>query len=69
MKANWDTVSAGLDQLFFTPLMEDETPEERADVIEAFISFNGWTWDDILSEMEKESTWLTNANTTPKPVS
>jgi hypothetical protein len=55
MKSVWETISIGLDQLWFTPLSDCETIQDRADAIETFLSSNGWTWDDVLKEIGKES--------------
>lgn len=54
MKAERATITSGLDQLFFSPLIEDESLQDRANTIESFLSLNGWTWDDILSD-EKDN--------------
>jgi len=54
MKASWATISLGLDQLWFTPFAEDETPQDRADATENFLKANGWTWDEVLNEISKE---------------
>lgn len=55
MKSSWQTISAGLDQLFFSPLIEDETLEDRAAVIDLFLITNGWNWDTVMAEMVKEN--------------
>ena len=55
MKANWETVSVGLDQLFFNPFTDCETPQDRADAIETFLKANGWTWDEVLNEISKDT--------------
>lgn len=54
MRADYPSIVSGLDQLFFSPLVEDETPQERSDCIEVFLKFNGWTWDEYLEELSKE---------------
>lgn len=54
MKATWETISSGLDQLWFTPFVEDETPQDRADATENFLKSNGWTWDEVLNEISKD---------------
>ncbi len=54
MKASWETVSSGLDQLWFTPFGDCETPQDRADAIDTFLNANGWTWDEVLNEISKE---------------
>lgn len=57
MKPNWETISTGLDQLFFiTPLLEDETIQDRADTIDLYLQANGWTWDEVIAETAKEPT-------------
>lgn len=48
MKAERATITSGLDQLFFSPLIEDESLQDRANAIESFLNQNGWTWDDYL---------------------
>ena len=54
MQASYQTISLGLDQVFFRPLIEDETAQDRRDAIETFLSANGWTWDQVLEQMTKE---------------
>lgn len=54
-KVSWETISSGLDQLWFGPFLEDETVDSRAETIETFLQSNGWDWDMVLSEMGKES--------------
>lgn len=54
MKASWGIISVGLDQLFFSPLLEDETAESRDETIVKFLTANGWTWDDVLDRMAEE---------------
>lgn len=54
MKSNWDTISRGLDELWFTPLMSFETIQDRADAIDIFLKSNGWTWDEVLKEIGKD---------------
>lgn len=54
MKASWETVSTGMDQLFFNPFHEGETAFDRAQAIETFLQANGWTWDEVLLVIEKE---------------
>ena len=51
MQASYETISIGLDQLFFSPLVMDETPEDRSDAVETFLLSNGWTWDMVLDQM------------------
>lgn len=53
-KASYQTIKLGLDQLFFSRLIEDERPEDRAEAVEKFLSLNGWSWDDVLKQMEEE---------------
>ena len=48
MRLSWEMLMVGFDQLIFTPFMEEETPQERADAIDTFLSANGWTWDEVL---------------------
>jgi hypothetical protein len=55
MKSVWDTISIGLDQLWFTPLSDCESIEDRAEAIETFLSANGWTWDMVLDYISSES--------------
>ncbi len=54
MKAPWQTISSGMDQLFFTPFLKEETAYDRAQAIESFLKANGWTWDEVLAVIEKE---------------
>lgn len=54
MKASWETVSAGMDQLFFNPFIKGETPGDRAQAIDTFLKANGWTWDEVLDAIAKE---------------
>lgn len=59
MRADYPSIVAGLDQLFFSPLIEDETLQQRVDCIEVFLKSNGWTWDEYLEELSKEKpTWI-----------
>jgi hypothetical protein len=58
MRPNYQTIVIGLDQLFFLPLMEKETAQDRADCIEAYLKLNGWTWDEYINELSKEETWI-----------
>lgn len=55
MKASWETISSGLDQLWFTPLIENETPDDRAQTVDTFLNANGWNWDDVINHLAKES--------------
>lgn len=55
MKAKWETISTGLDQLWFTPFTDCETPQDRGDAIETFLKSNGWTWDEVLAEISKDT--------------
>lgn len=55
MKTNRATLDSGLDQLFFSPLVEGETVQDRADAIETFLKSNNATWDDVISIPDKES--------------
>lgn len=55
MKAKWETISIGLDQLWFSPLGDCETIQDRADAIETFLKANGWNWDEVLDYISKES--------------
>lgn len=54
MKSSWETVSSGMDQLFFRPFHRDETAYDRAKAIENFLKLNGWTWDEVLDTIAKE---------------
>lgn len=55
MKSSWQTISSGLDQLFFSSLVEDETIEDRSQTIDTFLISNGWSWDEVIAQMGKES--------------
>lgn len=55
MRASYETIQSGLDQLFFSRLIDDETIEFRAEVIDTFLLANGWSWDQIIDEMEKKN--------------
>lgn len=52
MKASKEAIQTGLDQLWFSPLGQNESAQDRADAIETFLSANGWTWDDVLKESD-----------------
>lgn len=54
MRASWETISTGLDQLWFTPFIKDESPQDRDNAINTFLKTNGWTWDEVLNEIAKE---------------
>lgn len=54
MKSSWETVSSGMDQLFFTPFLKEETASDRAQAIETFLKANGWTWDEVIDTIAKE---------------
>lgn len=54
MKSTWTTISTGLDQLWFTPLLDCESVVDRADAIENFLKSNGWSWDEVLDYIAKE---------------
>lgn len=54
MKAPWETITSGMDQLFFTPFLKEETAYDRAQAIDAFLLANGWTWDEVLDSIAKE---------------
>ena len=51
------TIAGGLDQLFFSPLIKGETIEIRRQTIEAFLSQNGWTWDEYLARDAEETAY------------
>ncbi len=60
MKASWETINSGLDQLFFTALVADEGPLDRAQAIDTYLVSNGWTWDEYINELSNEQmTWTT----------
>lgn len=44
----------GLDQLWFTPLTDCETIQDRADAVDTFLNSNGWNWDEVLDYIAKE---------------
>jgi hypothetical protein len=54
MRADYKTIVSGLDQLYFSRLIEDETIESRRETIETFLLSNGWTWAQLLTHIEKE---------------
>lgn len=56
MRTDYQTLSSGLDQLIFSPLIEDETIEERADTIRVYLRSNGWTWESVLEYICNENT-------------
>lgn len=62
MKASWETVNAGLDQLFFTPFLRDETAYHRAQAIEELLKANGWTWDQVLEMIGSDVETNSNHN-------
>jgi len=53
-RLSWEMVKVGLDQLFFNPFCRDETPQDRADAIDQFLTVNGWTWDEVLEGIANE---------------
>jgi len=54
MRSNYQTISIGLDQLFFNPFIKNETPEDRAEAIDNFLKLNGWTWDQVINHILQE---------------
>lgn len=54
MKASWQTLNNGLDQLIFLPFQDGETPQDRADAIDTFLTANGWSWNQYLDTLAKE---------------
>ena len=54
MKASWETISTGLDQLWFTPFTKHEEAQDRADAIDTFLQANGWNWDEVIEHIAKE---------------
>lgn len=54
MKSPWSTISSGLDQLWFSPFVKDESAQDRADAVDTFIQANGWTWDEVIEYIAKE---------------
>lgn len=50
-----ETLRLCLDQLFFGDLIEDETPQDRADAIEVFLKSNNLTWDDVIAIPDKDN--------------
>jgi hypothetical protein len=60
MRASYETITSGLDQLFFSPLVENESPLDRAGTIDTYLVSNGWTWDEYINELSNEQmTWTT----------
>lgn len=55
MRSSYQDLLLGLDQLFFTPLVQHETAEDRAQTIEAFLAAKSWTWDEILEEIGNDT--------------
>jgi len=55
MQANYQDVLLGLDQLFFTPLLQEETAKDRAQTIEAFLANKEWTWDNLLERIGQDN--------------
>lgn len=55
MRPDFQDFMLGLDQLFFTPLVQHETAEGRAQTIEAFLAAKSWTWDEILEEIGNDT--------------
>lgn len=39
----------GLDHLFFSSLLEGESPEDRAETIETYLKSNGFSWNDVIN--------------------
>jgi hypothetical protein len=54
MKTPWQTVEPVLDQLFFLPLADNETPELRDQVIRAWLAVNGYSWSDVIEHITME---------------
>ena len=55
MRSNYQDVLLGLDQLFFTPLLQGETAKDRAQTIEAFLANKEWTWDNLLERIGQDN--------------
>lgn len=55
MRSSYQDLLLGLDQLFFTPFFQNETVQDRAETIEAFLFAKSWTWDEILEEIGNDT--------------
>lgn len=44
-----------LDRLFFLPLKENETIEQRSESIDSYLVSVGYTWDDVLETINYKS--------------
>jgi len=54
-KVPYHQMLIGLDQLMFcSPIANQVEAETYAEVIEAYLKQNGWSWDLILKEMSNE---------------
>lgn len=52
-KIPYSELSIELDKFFFLPFGADESPTMRADALDAYLLSVGWTWDDVLKEIQK----------------
>ena len=52
-KVSYNELSIELDKFFFLPFGPDESPFMRAEALDAYLLSVGWTWDDVLKEIEK----------------
>lgn len=61
-RLSFELINAGLDQLYFSPLLDEESVDDRAESIQKFITLNGWTWDSYIEKLSEpeESTVYDN---------
>lgn len=53
-KITYSELSIELDKFFFLPFGKDESPEMRAEALDAYLKSVGWTWSEILNHLLHE---------------
>jgi hypothetical protein len=53
LKLPYSSLTTELDKLFFLPLAENESIQTRDCAINALLTSNGWTWDELINELAK----------------
>ena len=54
-KLSYAELNVGLDQLYMQELIPGEQIHDRMETVENYIRSNGWTYDEIISEMINET--------------
>lgn len=54
-KISYAELSIELDKFFFLPFGDDESPEMRAEALEAYLKSVNWTWDDVLNAIVNQT--------------